>query len=80
LTEIDRGLIAELMERERDRFAASNPESRRLHERAEASLLSGVPMNWMTRWPGEFPIFLASAEGAEVTDVDGNAASVTPGR
>jgi glutamate-1-semialdehyde 2,1-aminomutase len=72
MTEIARGRIAELMEREEARFAASNPESRRLHERAEASLLSGVPMNWMTRWPGEFPVFLATAEGAEVTDVDGH--------
>jgi glutamate-1-semialdehyde 2,1-aminomutase len=70
--EIERGRIAQLSERERDRFAAAHPASRRLHERAEASLLSGVPMNWMTRWPGEFPVFLASATGAEVTDVDGN--------
>ena len=72
MSEIDRGLITELMEREQARFVAANPESRRLHERAEASLLSGVPMNWMTRWPGEFPVFLAEAEGAELTDVDGN--------
>ena len=72
MTEIDRGRIAELFERERERFAAEHPASRELHERAEASLLSGVPMNWMTRWPGEFPIFLSSAQGAEVTDVDGH--------
>ena len=72
MTEIERGRIAELMERERGRFAAAHPASRRLHERAEASLLSGVPMNWMTRWPGEFPVFLSSAAGAEVVDVDGN--------
>jgi glutamate-1-semialdehyde 2,1-aminomutase len=72
LTEIDRARIAALMDRERARFAESNPESRRLHERAEASLLSGVPMNWMTRWPGDFPLFLESAAGADVTDVDGN--------
>ena len=29
-------------------------------------------MNWMTRWPGAFPVFFESASGAEVTDVDGN--------
>jgi glutamate-1-semialdehyde 2,1-aminomutase len=29
-------------------------------------------MNWMTRWPGTFPVFLESASGAEITDVDGN--------
>ena len=72
MTEIERGRIAELMEREQARFAEAHPVSRQLHERAGDSLLSGVPMNWMTRWPGEFPVFLASAQGAEVIDVDGN--------
>ena len=69
---IERSRIAELTERERRRFADSHPGSRRLHERAEGSLLSGVPMNWMTRWPGDFPVFFDRAEGAEVVDVDGN--------
>ena len=29
-------------------------------------------MNWMTRWPGDFPVFMEPAEGAELRDVDGN--------
>ena len=29
-------------------------------------------MNWMTRWPGQFPVFFVEAEGARVVDVDGN--------
>jgi glutamate-1-semialdehyde aminotransferase len=29
-------------------------------------------MNWMTRWPGRFPIYVHTARGSEVTDVDGN--------
>ena len=28
-------------------------------------------MNWMNRWPGPFPVFVAEAQGARVTDVDG---------
>ena len=72
MTTIERTRIAELFERERERFAARHPRSRELHERAGASLLSGVPMNWMTRWPGSFPVFFESAAGAEITDVDGN--------
>ena len=72
MTEIARDLVASLMERERERFAAEHPRSRELHERGKASLLSGVPMNWMTRWPGDFPVFMESAEGAELRDVDGN--------
>ncbi len=69
---VERGRIAELMEREQSRFVAAHPESKQLHERGKASLLDGVPMNWMTRWPGAFPVFVATAEGAELTDVDGN--------
>jgi len=69
---VERGRIAELMEREQSRFVAAHPESKRLHERGKESLLDGVPMNWMTRWPGAFPVFVATAEGAELTDVDGN--------
>ena len=29
-------------------------------------------MAWMTRWAGSFPVFMDSAEGARVTDVDRN--------
>ena len=35
-------------------------------------MLFGVPMNWMTRWPGEHPVFVDRAEGARFWDVDGN--------
>ena len=28
-------------------------------------------MDWMTRWPGPFPIYFAEAEGTRVVDVDG---------
>ena len=29
-------------------------------------------MNWMIRWPGDWPVFVDHAEGAHFTDVDGN--------
>jgi glutamate-1-semialdehyde 2,1-aminomutase len=69
---IERARIGSLVERERERFRAEHPRSRELHERARESLLDGVPMNWMTRWPGAFPVFVSSASGATVTDVDGH--------
>ncbi len=72
MDEIPRELIADLFARERARFADEHPRSRELHERGKESLLSGVPMNWMTRWPGDFPVFMESAQGAELRDVDGN--------
>jgi glutamate-1-semialdehyde 2,1-aminomutase len=69
---IPRQRIETLMERERRSFADTHPRSRELHERAiEGPLLSGVPMNWMTRWPGAFPIYFAEARGARIVDVDG---------
>ena len=70
-TTIDRSRLAGLMVREVKRFTETHPESRRIHADAVKVLLSGVPMNWMTRWPGGFPITVAEARGARVTDVDG---------
>src|SRR6202012_6259105 len=64
--------VTELTDRELDRFADSNARSGRLRDAAEGSLLSGVPMNWMTRWPGAWPVVFERAEGARLTDVDGN--------
>ena len=39
---------------------------------AQQSLLGGVPMHWMTEWASPYPIFVTHAEGARVTDADGN--------
>ena len=62
---------AELLPREVERFEREHPRSRELALEAEESLLSGVPMPWMTRWAGGFPVFAAEAEGARFRDVDG---------
>ena len=69
---IDRDRLAGLTASELDRFTAAHPKSRALFERAGASLLGGVPMPWMMRWAGGFPVFLAGAQGACLTDVDGH--------
>ena len=68
---VDRDRVAELMEREQTRFVKGHPKSLGLFERAKTALLGGVPMNWMTRWAGRFPVFVAEAQGAGFTDVDG---------
>ncbi|HXF30864.1 MAG TPA: transaminase [Solirubrobacterales bacterium] len=65
--------VAELTGRELDRYAADHKRSGELRVAAAGHLLSGVPMNWMTRWPGAFPVVFATATGASLTDVDGNA-------
>jgi glutamate-1-semialdehyde 2,1-aminomutase len=64
--------VQELTGRELERFAATHPRSGELRDAAADSLLSGVPMNWMTRWPGAFPVVFDTAAGASLTDVDGN--------
>ncbi len=69
---IDRDRLANLHRAEEERFAESHPRSRELATRAAGSLLGGVPMNWMARWPGRFPVFAAEASGARVMDVDGH--------
>jgi glutamate-1-semialdehyde 2,1-aminomutase len=72
MRQIDRSRISNLMERERQTFRDRNPRSGGLSERAKASMLYGVPMNWMVRWPGDYPVFVDRAEGAHFWDVDGN--------
>lgn len=68
---IDRDRLATLRRHEEERFVALHPRSADLAERARGSLLAGVPMPWMTRWPGAFPVFVEQATGARFTDVDG---------
>ena len=43
-----------------------------LFERGRGTLLGGVPMSWMAKWAGGFPLFLSEATGARVVDVDGH--------
>jgi glutamate-1-semialdehyde 2,1-aminomutase len=63
--------VAELLARELERFEREHPRSRELSKQAERSLLAGVPMPWMIRWAGGFPVFAANAQGARFRDVDG---------
>ncbi len=68
---IDRDRLARLRADEEQRFADTHPRSAELSAQARHSLLGGVPMPWMTRWPGAFPVFFETASGARFTDVDG---------
>jgi glutamate-1-semialdehyde 2,1-aminomutase len=63
--------VETLLDEELARFEATHPRSRDLAEQAKASLLGGVPMHWMVRWPGGFPVFAVEAHGARFRDVDG---------
>ncbi len=63
--------LAELHAREEARFAETHPRSRALAEQARETMFEGVPMPWMQKWPGGFPVFVREARGAHFVDVDG---------
>lgn len=69
---IDRERLRTAFDLERRRFESAHPRSRALYEGVKKSLLGGVPMNWMLRWAGGFPLFVAHGEGAHFSDVDGH--------
>ena len=71
MSAIKRDKLQQLKQREEARFVAEHPKSSELYARAKLSLLGGVPMNWMNKWAGAFPVFVAKAKGAHFTDVDG---------
>lgn len=69
---LDPQRLAELHSRERALFVERHPRSAVLAEQARAHMPGGVPMSWMVKWPGDFPVFVESAQGAHFTDVDGH--------
>jgi glutamate-1-semialdehyde 2,1-aminomutase len=71
MSAINREKLHQLKQREEARFIVEHPKSAELYARAKHSLLGGVPMNWMNKWAGRFPVFVAKAKGAHFTDVDG---------
>ena len=69
---INRSHLAALYAAEQRRFEETHPVSHALFQRAQGSLLQGVPMHWMAKWAGGFPIFVREGEGAHFRDVDGH--------
>lgn len=68
---LDRSRLDQLLHSEEALFQARHPKSFELSQRAKKSLYGGVPMLWMIRWAGAFPIFVKQASGAHFSDVDG---------
>ena len=67
---IDRQKLAAALKSEEQLFCDIHPKSMQLAQSAKTALLSGVPMPWMTRWPGSFPLHVQKAHGARFVDVD----------
>ena len=70
--QLDRARLTTLMAAEGQAFLDLHPKSATLFHRAKVSLLAGVPMNWMVKWAGAYPLFVDQADGARFTDVDGH--------
>ena len=68
---IDRERVAKGLEAERRLYAEQNPRSQQAAKEA-THLFGGVPMTWMAKTAGGFPLFLDRASGARVTTIDGH--------
>ena len=69
---IDRSRLKVLHLREEERFLSRTLASYEIFEKAKEVMPGGVPMSWMSKWPGKYPLFVQSASGAHFIDVDGN--------
>jgi glutamate-1-semialdehyde 2,1-aminomutase len=68
---VDRSRLEALLARERSTFAGRNPRSAAAYAGAD-HLFGRVPMTWMNKTAAGFPVYLSTARGARVTDIDGN--------
>lgn len=64
--------LAEMTAREGAAYAAARPKTLAALDANAAHYLDGVPMHWMKDWPQPFPMLVAQAQGAHLTDIDGN--------
>ena len=64
--------LEQLFAKELELFIEKHPKSKKLHAQAAGPMMNGVPMSWMKKWPGPYPVYVASAKGAHFSDVDGN--------
>ena len=69
---INRSNLAALRKVEDQRFLEAHKKSGELFAKAKDSMPNGVPMSWMSKWPGAYPVFVEEAKGAGFVDVDGN--------
>jgi glutamate-1-semialdehyde 2,1-aminomutase len=65
-------LLQALLARERATYIQRNPRSQAQAARAAQHLLFGVPLHWMNDWGTPFALQVESAQGAQLTDVDGH--------
>jgi glutamate-1-semialdehyde 2,1-aminomutase len=53
-------------------YASRRPKTHATLQEGAGAYLDDVPMHWMADWPMPFPMLVARASKAELTDIDGN--------
>jgi glutamate-1-semialdehyde 2,1-aminomutase len=69
---IDPARVAALKEREDAAFVAGRPRSQELWAAGRSVMPNGVPMSWLRTSYDHPPLFVASAAGSRLRDVDGH--------
>ena len=64
--------VRALRAQEVERYTREHPRSRALTAGAASGYYAGVPLHWMLDWPLPFPLVIAHARGAVLSDVDGH--------
>jgi glutamate-1-semialdehyde 2,1-aminomutase len=68
---IDRKRLTSLFEDEQKLFLERNPKSKAAYEAAD-NLFGRVPMTWMNKKAGGFPVYFEHASGNRIWDIDGH--------
>ncbi|MFM2025052.1 MAG: hypothetical protein RLZZ56_1065 [Actinomycetota bacterium] len=68
---IDRSRLSSLYSEEQKLFLSRNPKSKAAYESAD-NLFGRVPMTWMNKKAGGFPIYFDRASGNRIWDIDGH--------
>ncbi len=69
---MDAARVAALKKREDDAFVAMRPRSQELWASGQAVMPNGVPMSWLRTSYDHPPLFIESASGSRLRDVDGH--------
>jgi len=68
---IDRSRLAKLHVEEQEIFLENNPKSKAAYQAAD-NLFGRVPMTWMNKKAGGFPLYFDKAVGNRIWDIDGH--------
>lgn len=64
--------LAHFIADETKAFIAARPKGLAQSKTIQNGFMGGVPQHWMLDWPTPFPLYVQSAKGVNITDIDGN--------